>query len=109
MFGGGDCFFQRLVCERGHGSGWLYRRRCGRRTYETGAIPTDNPFFNQATGDNRAIWARCAQPIYVLLSGGQYSCNWKVPGAMNKTHQLQARAFDQAGNSGTSTIQVTAR
>lgn len=38
-----------------------------------------------------------------------YSCNWKVPGAMNKTYQLQARAFDQAGNVGTATIQVTAR
>jgi len=38
-----------------------------------------------------------------------YSCNWKVPGAMNKTYQLQARGFDQAGNSATATIQVTAR
>jgi len=38
-----------------------------------------------------------------------YNCAWRVPGAMNKTHQLQARAFDQAGNSGTATIQVTAR
>ena len=27
------------------------------RITSTGAIPTDNPFFNQATGDNRAIWA----------------------------------------------------
>ena len=38
-----------------------------------------------------------------------YSCNWRVPGAMNKTHQLQARAFDLAGNVGTASIQVTAR
>jgi hypothetical protein len=38
-----------------------------------------------------------------------YSCAWKVPGAMNKTHQLLARAFDQAGNSATATVQVTAR
>jgi glucose/arabinose dehydrogenase len=38
-----------------------------------------------------------------------YSCVWRVPGAMNKTHQLQARAFDLAGNVGTATIQVTAR
>jgi hypothetical protein len=38
-----------------------------------------------------------------------YSCSWKVPGAMNKTYQLQARAFDQAGNVGTASIQVTAR
>jgi len=36
-----------------------------------------------------------------------YSCNWRVPGAANKTHQLQARAFDQAGNAGTASIQVT--
>ena len=27
------------------------------RIMSTGAIPTDNPFFNQTTGDNRAIWA----------------------------------------------------
>ena len=27
------------------------------RISSTGAIPTDNPFFNTATGDNRAIWA----------------------------------------------------
>ena len=38
-----------------------------------------------------------------------YSCTWRVPGAMNKTYQLQARAFDQAGNVGTASIQVTAR
>ena len=38
-----------------------------------------------------------------------YSCIWRVPGAMNKTYQLQARAFDQAGNSATAAIQVTAR
>jgi glucose/arabinose dehydrogenase len=38
-----------------------------------------------------------------------YSCNWSVPNARNVTYQLQARAFDQAGNVGTSSIQVTAR
>ena len=38
-----------------------------------------------------------------------YSCTWRVPGAMNKNHQLQARAFDAAGNVGTASIQVTAR
>ena len=38
-----------------------------------------------------------------------YSCVWRVPAAMNKTHQLQARAFDLAGNIGTASIQVTAR
>jgi len=27
------------------------------RITSTGAIPTNNPFFNQTTGDNRAIWA----------------------------------------------------
>ena len=27
------------------------------RITSTGGIPTDNPFFNQATGDNRSIWA----------------------------------------------------
>jgi hypothetical protein len=38
-----------------------------------------------------------------------YSCNWSVPNAKNVTYQLQARAFDQAENVGTSTIQVTAQ
>ncbi len=38
-----------------------------------------------------------------------YSCNWRVPSAPNKTYQLQARAFDQAGNSGAASVQVTAR
>ncbi len=38
-----------------------------------------------------------------------YSCNWRVPAAMNKAYQLQARAFDLAGNSTTAGIQVTAR
>jgi len=37
-----------------------------------------------------------------------YSCNWIVPNSRT-THQLQARAFDQAGNSATANIQVTAR
>ena len=38
-----------------------------------------------------------------------YNCNWNVPAAPNKTYQLQARAFDAAGNSATASIQVTAR
>ena len=38
-----------------------------------------------------------------------YSCNWRVPAAPNKTYQLQARAFDQAGNVGSASVQVTAR
>ena len=36
-----------------------------------------------------------------------YSCVWRTPGAPNKTHQLQARAFDAAGNSATASVQVT--
>ncbi len=38
-----------------------------------------------------------------------YSCNWNVPNTRNQTYQLQARAFDQAGNVGTAIIQVTSR
>jgi glucose/arabinose dehydrogenase len=38
-----------------------------------------------------------------------YSCNWRVPAPPNKSYQIQARAFDQAGNSGTASIQVTSR
>ena len=38
-----------------------------------------------------------------------YSCSWRVPNPMNKTYQLQARAFDAAGNSASATVSVTAR
>ena len=38
-----------------------------------------------------------------------YNCAWHVPAAMNKNYQLQARAFDQAGNLNNATVQVTAR
>ena len=37
-----------------------------------------------------------------------YSCNWSVPNS-RATHQLQARALDQAENVGTANIQVTSR
>jgi len=54
--------------------------------------------------------------VEFLVNGGlqcsdttaPYSCNWSVPNART-TFQLQARAFDQAGNVGTASIQVTAR
>ena len=42
-------------------------------------------------------------------TAAQYTCNWKVPNPPNRTYQIQARAFDAAGNSGTATIQVTAQ
>ena len=35
-----------------------------------------------------------------------YSCSWRTPAAPNKTFQLQARAFDQAGNSASATVTV---
>jgi glucose/arabinose dehydrogenase len=38
-----------------------------------------------------------------------YSCSWRVPNPMNKTYQLQAQAFDAAGNVGSATVTVTAR
>ena len=38
-----------------------------------------------------------------------YSCNWRVPNPPKRTYQIQARAFDQAGNSATAEIQVTSR
>lgn len=38
-----------------------------------------------------------------------YSCSWRVPRTSNQTYQIQARAFDQAGNTGTAAIQVTAQ
>jgi len=38
-----------------------------------------------------------------------YSCSWKVPNTPNQSYQLSARAFDQAGNAGLASVQVTAR
>lgn len=38
-----------------------------------------------------------------------YSCNWRVNAAPNKTYQLQARAFDAAGNSATAAVNVTSQ
>lgn len=38
-----------------------------------------------------------------------YTCNWRVPSPPNKAYQIQARAFDGAGNSATAAIQVTSR
>ncbi|HXQ70707.1 MAG TPA: PQQ-dependent sugar dehydrogenase [Pyrinomonadaceae bacterium] len=35
-----------------------------------------------------------------------YSCSWRTPAAPNKTFQLQARAFDQAGNSASAAVTV---
>ena len=42
-------------------------------------------------------------------TGTPYNCSWKVPSAPNKSYQLQARAFDAAGNSATASVQVTSR
>lgn len=36
-----------------------------------------------------------------------YSCNWRVPNPPNRTYQIEAKAYDQAGNSGSAVIQVT--
>jgi hypothetical protein len=39
-----------------------------------------------------------------------YTCAWKVPGAPGRTYQLQAKAYDAAGNVGSSSIiTVTAK
>jgi glucose/arabinose dehydrogenase len=38
-----------------------------------------------------------------------YNCVWRVPAAPNKNYQIQARAFDAAGNSATAAVQVTSR
>ena len=37
-----------------------------------------------------------------------YSCAWRVPNPMGRTYQIQARAFDTAGNNATASIQVRA-
>jgi hypothetical protein len=37
-----------------------------------------------------------------------YSCAWKVPGGRNKSYRIQAKAFDSAGNAGSSAA-VTVR
>jgi hypothetical protein len=33
-----------------------------------------------------------------------YSCSWRVPRGKGKSYQIQARAYDAAGNSGSSSI-----
>ena len=38
-----------------------------------------------------------------------YTCGWKVPNPPGRTYQIEARAFDQAGNSATATIQVSSQ
>jgi hypothetical protein len=39
-----------------------------------------------------------------------YSCNWKVPRGRGKSYQIQAKAYDAAGNAGASQIAtVTSR
>ncbi|MDQ3668304.1 MAG: PQQ-dependent sugar dehydrogenase [Acidobacteriota bacterium] len=38
-----------------------------------------------------------------------YSCSWKVPNQPRKTHQIEAKAYDQAGNSASAVVQVTSR
>ena len=38
-----------------------------------------------------------------------YTCSWRVPNQPNRTYQIEARAFDQAGNSGSALVQVTSR
>ncbi len=38
-----------------------------------------------------------------------YDCNWKVPNQPNRSYQIQAKAFDQAGNVATALVQVTSR
>ena len=35
-----------------------------------------------------------------------YTCLWHTPGRGNATYTIQARAYDSAGNTGTSTITV---
>ena len=38
-----------------------------------------------------------------------YTCSWKVPSQPGKTYQIQARAYDAAGNSSTATVQVSSQ
>jgi Glucose/sorbosone dehydrogenases len=47
--------------------------------------------------------------LQCTVSSASYSCNWKVPNPPNRTYQIEARAFDQAGNSASGTVQVTSR
>jgi len=44
------------------------------------------------------------------ITTAPYNCAWKVPAGKNQTHQLQAKAYDAAGNAGASVIvAVTAK
>lgn len=76
-------------------------------------VPRKGNVTINATASDNVLVAR----VEFLVNGAlqctdvsaPYSCNWRVPSPPNKTYQLQARAFDQAGNSATATVQVTSR
>jgi len=38
-----------------------------------------------------------------------YNCSWRSPAAPGKSYQIQARAFDAAGNTATASVQVTSQ
>ena len=38
------------------------------------------------------------------VTSGAYACNWKLPGAPNKSYNLSAKAYDAVGNTTTSSI-----
>jgi chitinase len=43
-------------------------------------------------------------------AGAPYNCTWKVPGAPHAKYQLQGKAYDAAGNVGSSSlVSVTAK
>jgi subtilisin family serine protease len=44
------------------------------------------------------------------VTAAPYACSWKMPGAIGKSYQLQAQAYDSAGLTGTSTtVTVTSK
>jgi glucose/arabinose dehydrogenase len=58
-FGTGGALFVAVGDNANSANAQTLNNRLGKmlRIYSNGAIPTDNPFYNTATGVNRAIWA----------------------------------------------------
>jgi glucose/arabinose dehydrogenase len=76
-----------------------------------GVVPRKSNVTITATANDNVGVAR----VEFLVNGNlqctdtaaPYSCVWRVPNPMNRTHTIQARAFDAAGNNAAATIQVT--
>jgi len=68
----------------------------GSLTIEAAATPGDNPIARVDILIDGSV--RCS------IAAAPYTCSWNVPGAKNKSYQLQAQAYDTTGGMGVSSI-----